>query len=89
MKWGLKGGISIDTNSGPLGYVIWYCGSRSQDFFTFIQIGSGCGLVDAKIRPSDKDLPVSVTKLYLVSKSNHIWMSCLGPIFKNSDVLTC
>ena len=41
MKWGLKGGISIDTNFGPLGYVLWYCGSRSQDFFTFIQIGSG------------------------------------------------
>ena len=36
MKWCLKGGISIDTDSGPL----WCCGSRSQDFFTFIQIGS-------------------------------------------------
>ena len=41
MKWGLKGGISIDTDSGPLGYVLWCCGSRSQDFFTFIQIGPG------------------------------------------------
>ena len=41
MKWCLKGGISIDTDSGPLGYVLWFCGSRSQDFFTFIQIGSG------------------------------------------------
>ena len=41
MKWGLKGGISIDTDSGPHGYVLWCCGSRSQDFFTFIQIGSG------------------------------------------------
>ena len=37
----LKGGISIGVDSGPLGYVLWcYC-SRSQDFFTFIQIGSG------------------------------------------------
>ena len=41
MKWGLKGGISINTDSGPLGYVLWCCGNRSQDFFTFIQIGSG------------------------------------------------
>ena len=23
---GLKGGISIDANSGPLGYVLWCCG---------------------------------------------------------------
>ena len=38
---GLKGGISIDADSGPLGYVLWCCGSRSQDFFTFIQISSG------------------------------------------------
>ena len=38
---GLKGGISIDADSGPLGYVLWYYGSGSQDFFTFIQISSG------------------------------------------------
>ena len=41
MKWVLKGGISIDTDSGPLGYVLWCCGSRGQDFFIFIQFGSG------------------------------------------------
>ena len=35
MKWGMKGGISIATDSGPLGYVLWCCGSRTQDFFTF------------------------------------------------------
>ena len=29
-----------DTFSGPLGYLLWCCGSRSQDFFNFIQIGS-------------------------------------------------
>ena len=41
MKWGLKGGISIDADSGPPRYVLWCFGSRSHDFFTFIQIGSG------------------------------------------------
>ena len=33
MKWGMKGYFKIDTYSGPLGYVFWCCGSRSQDFF--------------------------------------------------------
>ena len=41
MKLGLKGGISIDTDAGTLGYILWYYGSRIQDFFTFIQIDSG------------------------------------------------
>ena len=41
MKRGLKGGISIDADYGHLGYALWCCGSRSQDFLTFIQIGSG------------------------------------------------
>ena len=41
MKWGLKGGISIDTDSGPLWYVLWCCGSRIWEAFTFFQIGSG------------------------------------------------
>ena len=40
MKWSLKGGISIDTDSGMLRYALWCCGRRSQDFFTFIQIVS-------------------------------------------------
>ena len=31
--------ISIDADSGPLGYVLWRCGSISQDFYTFIQMG--------------------------------------------------
>ena len=34
-------GISIDANSGNLGYVIWCCGSICHRLFTFIQIGSG------------------------------------------------
>ena len=29
MKWGMKGGISIDADSGPLGYEFPCCGSRS------------------------------------------------------------
>ena len=37
----LRGGISIDADCGPLGYVFWCCGSRSQDFFTFIHVDSG------------------------------------------------
>ena len=40
-SWVWKGVISIDAFSGPLGYVFWCCGSKSHDFFTFIQIGSG------------------------------------------------
>ena len=39
---GLKGGISIDADSGPLGYIctlmLW---SISQEEFTFIHIGLG------------------------------------------------
>ena len=34
-------GNSIDADSDPLRYVLWCCGSRSQEDFTFIQIGSG------------------------------------------------
>ena len=41
MKWGLKGGISIDANYGPLRYVLWPCGSICHQLFTFIQIYSG------------------------------------------------
>ena len=40
IKWGLKGGVSIDADSGPLEYVLWCCGSRSWEVFTFFQIGS-------------------------------------------------
>ena len=35
MNLGLKGGISIDADFGPLGYVLWNCGSRSWEVFTF------------------------------------------------------
>ena len=39
MKCGLKEGISIDGDSWPLRYVIWWrCGSRSQKELTLIQI---------------------------------------------------
>ena len=35
---GLKGGISIDADSGPFGYVLWCCGSRSWEVFTFFRL---------------------------------------------------
>ena len=39
-----KMGVSIDANSGPLRYVLWYCGSICHQLYTFIQIGeSYCG----------------------------------------------
>ena len=41
MKWGLKGGISIDADSGPPRYVLWCCGGIYHQQDTFIQIGSG------------------------------------------------
>ena len=41
MKWGLKGGISIYSDSGPPRYVLWCCGSICQKLLTFIQIGCG------------------------------------------------
>ena len=41
MKWGLKGAISNDADSGPPRYVLWCCGGICQEDFTFIQIGSG------------------------------------------------
>ena len=37
-KFGSERGVQI---LGLLGYVLWSCGSKSQDFFTFIQIGLG------------------------------------------------
>ena len=40
MKWGLKGGISMDADSGPPRYVFWYYGGICHEDFTFIQIGS-------------------------------------------------
>ena len=41
MKWGLKGGISIDADSGPLRYVLWCWGNICHQLFTFMQIYSG------------------------------------------------
>ena len=39
MKWGLKGGISIDADSGPPRYVLWCCGGIYHQLLTFFQIG--------------------------------------------------
>ena len=41
MKWGLKGGISIDADSGPPRYVLWCCGGICHQPDTFIQSVSG------------------------------------------------
>ena len=43
MKWGLKGGISIDTDTGPLGYVYFdaMVVEVEKYIFTFFQIGCG------------------------------------------------
>ena len=41
MKWGLKGGISFDADSGPFRYVLWCCGSICYQLFTFIWICFG------------------------------------------------
>ena len=38
LKWGL---ISIDADSGPLRYLLWWCGSICHQPFTFFQIVSG------------------------------------------------
>ena len=41
MKWSLKGGISIDADSGTPRYVLWCYGGICHQPDTFIQIGSG------------------------------------------------
>ena len=41
MMWGLKGGISINADSGPPRYVLWCCGSICHEVLTFIQFGCG------------------------------------------------
>ena len=48
MKWGLEGGISIDADSGPPRYLLLCCNDICQDFFTFIQIGSGHTVIGQK-----------------------------------------
>ena len=42
---GLKEGISIDEDSGPLGYVLWCCGGICHQPDTFIQVGSGHAVI--------------------------------------------
>ena len=41
MKWGLKGVISIDADSGPPRYVLWCCGGICHQPDTFDKIGCG------------------------------------------------
>ena len=47
---GLKWGTLIDADSGPLGYVLWCCGSRRWEVFTFFQIDSGHTVVELKLK---------------------------------------
>ena len=53
-KFGSEREISIDADSGPFGYLLLCCGSRSQEEFIFIQIGSG-HTVPAYLRTSMVD----------------------------------
>ena len=65
MKLVLKGGISIDADSVPLKYDLWCWGSRSQEEFTFIPIGSGHTVFES----------VSLVRVNLIGlrgKLNHI-----------------
>ena len=41
MKWGLKGGVSIDADYRPPGYVLWCCGGVCHQPDTFIKVGCG------------------------------------------------
>ena len=70
---GLKGGISIDADSGPHGYVLWCCGSRSQDFFTFIQVGPGQSIlwntaVISKKNPTLKNFKITLEQIFRTVK---------------------
>ena len=49
MKWGLKGGISIDADSGPPRYVLWCCGGICHEVLTFIQIGCGHTVINSQL----------------------------------------
>ena len=40
LKWSLKGGISIDTDSGPLRYVFWCWGSISLQFSVLFSLAT-------------------------------------------------
>ena len=62
----LKGGISIDADSGPIGYVLWCCGSRSWEVLTFFQIGSGHTVI------LKKNVVLSIFKCLLSVHALHI-----------------
>ena len=60
-KWGLKVGISIDADSGPLRYLLWSCSSICYQPFTFIQVISG--------HTVDLPLNMRLRYLYLLKKN--------------------
>ena len=44
VNFGLRGGILIDTDSGPLRYVLWCCGSICHQLFTFCGLSAKWGV---------------------------------------------
>ena len=51
MKWGLKGGISIDADSGPPMYVLWCCGGICHQLLNSFKIGCGHSVVGNMKKP--------------------------------------
>ena len=47
-KKGLKGGISIDADSGPPRYLLWCCDGICHQVLTFIQVGCGHTVPETK-----------------------------------------
>ena len=66
MKWGLKGGISIDADSGPPRYVLWCSGGICHQLLTFFQIGCGHTVVCDKI---------SFFRFFIFFRSFHDWIT--------------
>ena len=63
MKWGLKGGISIEADSGPPRYVLWCCGGICHQLPNFFKIGC-CHTV------------TSMHLNYWITFSDTLWQYC-------------
>ena len=68
MKWGLKGGISIDADSGPPRYALWCCGGICHQPDTFIQIGSGHTNTDIKQLSGRRQIVKNVLDLSFIAQ---------------------
>ena len=64
MKWGLKGEILFDADSGPLRYLLWCCGSICHQLLTFIQIGYGHTVISTGYLYSGWGIPSSIMPKY-------------------------